>query len=196
MFNVQPTQWVISRNFDLVFFLCPVILGVLYFLSLTIAPAHAFLITAIVWVVFAQTHFGSPWFIYFDRKNREHYAKHALVYYVMPVAIMLVSLVVGYYAQTVIVIVVAVASLYHVAKQNTGILQLYRVRNGEREPEVRKTENFTVYAWSLFFGSFGALKLPYIVNLVGPVLPYAHIGMSVLFVWSPSRERCASRSST
>ena len=173
MFPIQKNEWVIDKKFDLIFFLCPISLGLLYFLSLMLAPTHALLITAIVWVVFAQTHFGSTWFIFFDKRNREYYSKHPLIYYVGPVLIFFGTLAFGYYNQTMLVILIAIVSLYHVAKQNTGILQLYRMRNNEKEKIIRKVENFTIFAWTLFFGAFGALHIPYFVAAFGPLLPAA-----------------------
>lgn len=173
MATVLPAQWVINKKFDLVFFLCPISIGLLYFLSLVLAPGHAFLMTVIVWIVFEQTHFGSTWFIYFDRKNRAYYAEHPFIYYVFPLLIFAAVLVLGSINQTLLIICIALASFYHVTKQNTGILQLYRVRNKEFDLFARKTENFTIFAWSLFFGLFGALHLPHFVALLRPVLPIA-----------------------
>ena len=59
-------------------------MGVVYFLLIYFFPVYALPITAVVWVVFAQAHFGSTWFIYFDKKNREYYRQHPIIYYVMP----------------------------------------------------------------------------------------------------------------
>lgn len=179
---VENSQWVINRKFDLVFFLCPILLGLLYFLSLNLAPSHALLITAIVWVLFAQTHFGSTWFIFFDKKNRAHYRKHAFTYYVMPVIIMLAVLAIGYVNQSFLIILIAIASLYHVTKQNIGILQLYRMRNKETDLFEKKIETYTIFAWTLFFGVYGALQLPNFIKILVPVLPVIRIGCAALLV--------------
>ncbi len=174
---VEQTQWVINKRFDLAFFLCPVLLGLLYFLSLNLAPTHALLITAIVWVAFAQTHFGSTWFIFFDKKNREHYAKHPVVYFLGPLAIFAAVMVLGYYNQTLLIIIIAAASLYHVTKQNLGILQLYRIRNKEFEKKEKKTENATIFASNLFFGLFGAMQIPTFRGIVAPIVKLVDFGL-------------------
>jgi hypothetical protein len=182
MFDVAPSQWVVSRRFDLMFFLCPVFLGILYFLSLNLAPQHALLITAIVWVVFAQTHFGSTWFIYFDKRNREYYAQHPLIYYVLPVLVFCACVAIGYVNATLLVILTSIVSIYHVTQQNLGILQLYRVRNKEFSQQERKIERITVYAWTLFFGGYGALRLPDFRALFEPILPLAQAGIWTLLL--------------
>ncbi len=177
-------QWVISPKFDTIFFLAPMLLGLLYFVSLMLAPGHALLITAFVWVVFAQTHFGSTWFIFFDKKNLAYYCQHPFIYFVMPVIIFIAVLALGAVNQTLLIILVAIASLYHVTKQNLGIMQLYRMRNKEYDLPTRRVENGTIFAWSLLFGAFGALQLPNFQAQFGTLLGLTWYGLAALLTLS------------
>lgn len=177
-------QWVISPKFDTVFFLSPMLLGLLYFASLVLAPGHALAITAFVWIIFAQTHFGSTWFIFLDKKNLAYYCQHPFIYFVMPVVIFAAVLALGYINQTLLIILVAIASLYHVTKQNLGIMQLYRVRNKEFDVSTRRVENTTIFAWTLLFGGFGALQLPNFQSQFGDLLHLAWYGLALLLIAS------------
>ncbi len=174
---IDKSQWVINPKFDLIFFIGSALLGVAYFFLLLFIPQHALLITAIVWVLFAQTHFGSTWFIYFDKKNRDYFRQHALTYYGLPVLIFVVVMVLGYYNEVLLAILISTVSLYHVTKQSLGILQLYRVRNKEFAPAVRKTENATIFAWTLFFAGAGALRLPNFIHMFVPIFPLVKLSV-------------------
>lgn len=173
MFPIQASQWVINKKFDLLFFIGSALLGIVYFFTLLFIPQYALLITAIVWVLFAQTHFGSTWFIYLDKKNREYFRQHPWIYYGFPLAIFAAVLTLGFFNQVLLVVLISIVSLYHVTKQSTGVLQLYRVRNKEFAPEVRKTENAALFSWSLFFAGFGGLQLPDFQRVFGSLLPLA-----------------------
>lgn len=175
------SQWVVSKKFDLAFFLFPFLLGVAYFLLIYFLPAYALITTAIVWVVFAQAHFGSTWFVYFDKKNREYYRQHPFIYYVMPPIIIAFVLLLGYLNLTALVVLISIVSLYHVTKQSYGILQLYRMKNCEKDQIERDTEKRALFGWSLFFGGYGAFHLPDFRAFILPFEQPVRIGLWVLF---------------
>src|SRR3989338_3116003 len=175
------SQWVVSKKFDLAFFLFPFLMGVVYFLLIYFFPAFALPITAVVWVVFAQAHFGSTWFIYFDKKNRQYYREHPIRYYVMPLVVAVAVLYLGYVNLTLLVVLISIASLYHVTKQSYGVLQLYRMKNGESSAGERQTEKMALFGWSLFFGGYGAFHLPDFSQFILPVETLARIGLWALF---------------
>lgn len=181
MITMQSSQWVINKKFDLIFFIGSALLGIMYFVLLLFLAEHAFLITAIVWVLFAQAHFGSTWFIYFDKKNRDYFRAHPWTYYIFPLLIFAAVLSIGYVNQTLLVVLISIASIYHVTRQSYGILQLYRVRNQEFSPFEKQTEAAALFSWTLFFGTFGALHIPDFRAIFGPILPLASIVTWVLF---------------
>jgi hypothetical protein len=176
------SQWVVSRKFDLSFFLLPFLLGLVYFLLILFLPAYVFIITAIVWVVFAQTHFGSTWFLYLDKKNREYFNKNKFVYYIMPLIILASVLYVGWYNLALLVIIISIASLYHVTKQSYGILQLYRMRNQEFDKAEKQDEMIALFGWSIFFAGFGAFQLPDFRQYIVPIENLVRIGLWALFI--------------
>lgn len=176
------SQWVVSKKFDLTFFLLPFLMGGVYFLLIYFFPAYALIITAVVWVVFAQAHFGSTWFIYFDKKNREYYRQHPFTYYVMPLAVAAAVLSIGYVNLTLLVVLISIASLYHVTKQSYGVLQLYRMKNGESSPTERQTEKLALFGWSLWFGGYGAFHLPDFRQFIVPVEALVRVGLWALFI--------------
>jgi hypothetical protein len=180
MFPITDSQWVINKKFDLVFFIGSMLLGLMYFVLLIFLPEQAFLITAIVWVLFAQTHFGSTWFIYADKRNRDYFRAHPLVYYILPLLIFAAVLGLGYAKQTLLVVLISIASIYHVTRQSYGILQLYRAHNKEFDVLGKRTEAAGLFSWTLFFGTFGALRIPDFRAIFGPVLPLAEVGVYVL----------------
>lgn len=181
MFPIYDSQWIINKKFDLFFFIGSALLGAAYFFLLLLIPRHALLITAVVWVLFAQTHFGSTWFVYLDKKNRAYFKERAWKYYGIPAFIFAAVLAIGYASQVLLVVLISIASLYHVTKQSAGILNLYRVRNKEFELAVRKAETGAMFAWSLFFGGYGGLSLPDFRHIFGAFLPLAKVGVWATF---------------
>lgn len=166
-------KWVVSPRFDLGFFILPFVLGLAYFGLVTQFPAFAFPLTVIVWILFAQTHFGSTWFMYADKKNRAYYKEHPFIYYVFPALIFLLALFIGKLSLSLLLAIVSVASLYHVSRQSIGILQIYRAKNKEFDPLERRVELLTIFGWALFSAGFGSAQLPgfeQLMTLFGAVI--------------------------
>lgn len=176
------STWIIHKRFDLAFFILPVFLGLAYFALVYSLPQYATLLTIVVWMLFAQTHFGSTWFIYFDKINRAHYYKNPGIYYITPLALFAGALMLGYAQPLLLSALVSAISLYHVTKQNIGILQLYRVRSKDFDPHIKKIENATVFSATFFFGGYGALHLAEFQPFLAPVRLLAEIGVWVLFI--------------
>ena len=175
------SQWVVSKPFDLIFFLTPTLLSAGFLCAMTLFPQSVFFLTVFLWLAFAQSHFGSTWAVYFDRVNRDYYRQHKFTFYVMPVLLFTGALVLGYYQPAILFFLVPVASFYHVTKQSIGILQLYRIRNKEFSLLERKVETLILFAWGLFFTGCGVTSIdlfnPYLKNF----LPVVLAGLALLF---------------
>ncbi len=176
------SKWAVSRNFDLLFFVLPVLLGLFYFWLVAQIPAYALPITILVWMIFAQGHFGSTWFIYFDKKNQAHYSTKYITYYIIPAFIFAVVLAIGVRDPVLLYVLIAIVSFYHVSKQSVGILQLYRVRNKEFNVTERYAEMAAIFAWGLTFASYGAMQLPMFADIFGSMLGIIRYGVYMLCV--------------
>ncbi len=174
------SAWAIDKKFDLLFFIGPVLAGLVYFAAAVNFPEFSLILTLLIWMVFAQGHFGSTWFIYADKKNRAYFSEHALVYFVIPALIFALVFLIGYAHFALLLVLISVVSLYHVSRQSIGILAIYRGKNGERNAFDRKVEEMTIFAWSLFFAGYGALHIPHFMQFV-VILPLAKLGVAVLF---------------
>lgn len=172
-------KWAISPMFDLVFFTGPVIIGLLYFLAIVQFPTHALAITILLWMVFAQGHFASTWFIYLDAKNKEHFKDRYHIYYVLPALIFVATVLIGLKSAALLFVVIAIVSFYHVTRQSIGILQIYRARNKEFDIREKYAEMCLLFVWGIYFTGSGAVNLPMFQTLLGTWLELARVGVSV-----------------
>jgi len=147
----RSTSWIVNRPFDLSLFILPIFValgyGVLANRGGTLADAG----NGAIYILLGLTHFGSTWSFYFDRENLAHFAENRWVFYYIPVCILGVAVVLTVAGQRDwIAIITYWFSGFHVMKQSTGFVALYRSRLGLFDPVDRKIDNAAVLGTSTY----------------------------------------------
>ena len=96
--------------------------------------------------LFAETHFASTWLFFFDRQNWSWLKVNFYKLVYLPLYCLVLTIIVWHFSPTLIIIVHYLASGWHVTKQSTGILKMYKV-------------NPRFYEYIVYFISFTCLSI-------------------------------------
>ena len=140
--------WIQSPTFDFFLLICaplvtvPIMAGIylrIPLLAIVAATALAFV------------HYLSTIAFYFWKENRDYHRSRWLAFYAGPVVLAAVYfLIVGFHVPYVIQLVLFFWNTWHVARQNNGILAIYRSRAGISDPIQKTSANHAILAVSLF----------------------------------------------
>lgn len=140
--------WIVSPGFDL---------ALLVFVPLLTLPVIAGLYWQIPLlaigggITLAFAHYGSSLAFYFWQENHEYHKKRWLAFYAGPIILAAVYLLIlGFRIPYAIQFVLFFWNTFHVAKQNCGILSIYRNGAGVTDMEQRNLANRAIIAVSLF----------------------------------------------
>lgn len=161
--------WMFGRNYDLLFFFFPAVLGLIFFSLWRFSPLG----TSAIWTILlleafgaGAFHWGPTWFAYFDKKNRDYWKTQPVkmaVFYFGPPLVMLVSVLGSIYYPWLIALFTMIWALQHLIQQNVGILLLYH-NQGRGEAIVERTTEMrsqqvpaiffaAIFYWRYFFGA-------------------------------------------
>ena len=161
--------WMFGRNYDLLFFFLPALLGIAFF-SLW---RYTSLGTSAIWTILlleafgaGAFHWGPTWFAYFDKKNRDYWKTQPVkmaVFYFGPPVLLAVSILGNVFYPWLITLFTMIWALQHLIQQNVGILLLYHNQGrGEaivdRPTEMRSQQVpaiffASIFYWRYFFGA-------------------------------------------
>ncbi len=161
--------WMFGRNYDLLFFFLPAVLG----LALFSVWRFTSLGSSVLWTILlleafgaGAFHWGPTWFAYFDKKNRDYWKTQPVkmtVFYFGPPILMTVSILGNVYIPWLIQLLTMIWALQHLIQQNVGILLLYHNQGrGEaivdRPTEMRSQQVpaiffAAIFYWRYFFGA-------------------------------------------
>lgn len=154
----RPTSsWIVNRPFDLSLFILPIFVALGYGVLANGGGALAGAGNGAIYILLGLTHFGSTWSFYFDRENLAHFSENKWVFYYIPVCILGVAAALTVAGRTDwIAIITYWFSGFHVMKQSTGFVALYRSRLGIFDPLDRKIDNAAVLGTSTYclFGRY------------------------------------------
>lgn len=149
--------WMFGRNFDLLFFFAPVLLGIgAYALSQSSYVSGSFFWTVLVLNAFGAGpfHWGPTWFAYFDKNNRAHYMSDKrlkTIFFAGPPLIMAFCVAGMFLAPWLVLLITSAWAIQHLVQQNVGILLLYH-NHGKGEAIVpRPLEMRSQWAPAIFF---------------------------------------------
>lgn len=149
--------YVVSRGFDLAFFVLPPLATIAFLLAQRLLPDQASVgLWWLVWVVLAQSHFGATLLFFLDRSHRAHYRNRPLVYFVVPAL-----LIVGYLLASTttwhgtLVGLVPIASFWHGNRQSFGVCGLYRGLARGFSNRTRRLELAAVFCGNACFTALG-----------------------------------------
>lgn len=150
MENISPS---ITKNdlFDNLFIKFPLWFPILYIYLISNFPSLTNFLFIFTLFLFAETHFASTWFFFFDKDNWKWLKKNSYYVFFIPIYVAFIVVLIWFYNPSLIIIFHYLASGWHVTRQSVGLLNIYRVFN--------KIYTFLIYAISFLSLAIG-LKNP------------------------------------
>jgi hypothetical protein len=165
--RIASAGWIESARFD--FFL-------LIFAPLVTLPVMAGLYFGVPvlalggGIALAIAHYASTFTFYFWDDNRAYYRARWLAFFAGPVVIALaLVLLLGFGVPLIIPCIVFFWNTWHVARQNCGILSIYRSRSGTSDPTQKLAANHAIIAVSTFLAVWNIDTHPDLAALFGLV---------------------------
>ncbi len=162
---LSPTSWIQSRGFDIFLLVfaplvtLPVIAGVYWNIPLLAIGAG---------MTLAFAHYSSTLAFYFWDDSRQYHRTRWLAFYVGPFVVALIYLLLlGFQVPFVIQFVLFFWNTFHVARQNCGILSIYRQRAGVQDPTQRNAANAAIIATSAFLALWNIETHKEVMGLFG-----------------------------
>jgi hypothetical protein len=146
--RIERSAWIVSPSFD--FFLLifaplvtlPIIAGVYYRIPILAIGAA---------IALAFSHYASTLSFYFWNENREYQRTRWMAFFLGPALITVIYLVaVGFAVPYIIQVILLAWNTFHVARQNNGILAIYRARAGVSHPDQKPAAHNAIVAVSAF----------------------------------------------
>jgi hypothetical protein len=141
-----------SLRHDLIFFVAPFWYMALYASLVSTLPAYQPIIFMLAFIFVQETHFGSTWTFYLDPANRARFARRKWAFYYVPSLILMASALVTWTVGLAALLLIAFPlQVWHVTRQSTGFVNLYRSLGKDFSPTTKALENWALYACSLSF---------------------------------------------
>ena len=164
--RIDNAAWINSPGFDFLLLIAaplvtiPIFAGIYFripFLAIGCAFALAF------------AHYMSTMTFYFWKENQEYYRSRWLAFFAGPLILAAIYfLIVGLEVPYVIQIVLLGWNTWHVARQNCGILSIYRSRAGASNPVQKNAANNAILAVSCFLASWNIESHKEVMGFFGP----------------------------
>lgn len=161
------SRWIAGPLFDGLFFLFPTVSAVLFigcYMLWRDTPGAIALLNGLL-LSLGIAHYWGTWFFFFDRENLLHYRQRPVVYFVVPVFLMILA-VGGTLLEANLKdrglpwfgFVNALAYIwvnFHLTRQNVGFVSFYRNKAGLNTPSERTTDNWLLYSNALLLYFLG-----------------------------------------
>ena len=143
--------WLVSRRFDLTFFVGPALLSLLLVVPALLGWLPSGEVPVVGWLLLVVAAdvahvWATLYRVYLDPEERR---RRPVLYTAVPVAIWAGATAVYAVSPTWFWTTLAYVAVYHFVKQQIGFVALYRHRAGERERWIRTLDNAAVYAGTL-----------------------------------------------
>ncbi len=175
-------EWIQSPSFDLVFFILSPLLGLGVLLA---APGGPSLLALAVGMTFGIPHYLSTFTFYCWDDTRAYHRMRWAAFFGGPLFIVLsVGLLATFRVPYIIQVAVFFWNTWHVARQNCGILSIYRHRAGDLDPHLKEIANSAVICTSAALACWHTQWYPTLftfLTLLSPILPQVlHLGLILL----------------
>jgi len=130
---LQNSKNIISKNWDYLLIIFPIWIPLGYFLLITNFPKFENIFFILVMIFLGETHFGSTWWMYFEKKNMEwaYQNKTYSIYYPLCILIFLITLAIVVSLELSLFLIL-LFNVFHVTKQSSGIIKVYAKDTDER----------------------------------------------------------------
>jgi hypothetical protein len=146
--RVERSVWIVSPSFDILLLIfapvvtLPIIAGI-YFRIPIIA------LGVVLTLQFA--HYASTATFYFWKENKDYLRERWFAFFAVPGLIAMVCLlIVGFDVPYILQVIIFVWNTFHVARQNHGILSIYRARAGVKSSDQKTAAHNAIVAVSAF----------------------------------------------
>jgi hypothetical protein len=139
-------------------------------------------------IILGETHFGSTWWMYFEKKNIKWALNNKIysIYYPMLILFFLTTVAITISLNASLFIIL-LFNFFHVTRQSAGIIKIY-LENEEERVRAILINNF-LYLISLALVFFGLLKFVFKIdaikeyNEIVNILSILFLGLSILYFW-------------
>jgi hypothetical protein len=175
--------WISSPRYDLGLLILPLLLGTAMCGVAAAAPEYQ---TALVFGTFfllGMPHYVSSYAFYLDDANRAYYRTRKAAFYLGPVVV--VGLLTASFAlrlHDLVAVVVVLWNVYHVARQNHGILSIYRQLGGGNHLRERRAANFALLGLNGGVYALVMHRQPSIARLLGWLPPKVPLAIAVVIL--------------
>ena len=134
-------RWIESARFDLIFFTLSPLLA----LPIAIGMENGIKRAVIIGILLAFPHYFSSLAFYFWDERRDYYRRRWLAFYAGPVILGATYAALLYTGVPIVIqFVLFFWNTFHVARQNCGILSIYRHSTGVHDVKHRNAANFAI----------------------------------------------------
>ena len=128
---MEKISFTITRNdlFDSFFIKFPFWFPIIYIYLIFNFPSISNYLFILTLFLFAETHFASTWFFFFDKENWKWLKENSYNIFFIPIYVLILVFFIWLINPSLIIIFHYLASGWHVTRQSVGLLALYRVFN-------------------------------------------------------------------
>ena len=145
--EAQNKLQIFNKYFDLIFIKFPIAFPIIYGVALYTLPGYENVIIFIALLTLAEPHFGATWPFFLDKGNFAEIKNRKIRYIYMPIAIILLSLIGFFYANSFFLLFFFAINMFHVTRQSYGICKLYK----SNEQELNYQEKIIYFFNAVFF---------------------------------------------
>ncbi|MEA2569315.1 MAG: hypothetical protein QOI24_1316 [Acidobacteriota bacterium] len=168
--------WIESPKYDLGFLILAPLLG-LVVCALALLGVDPYIIAGTSLFLLGMPHYLSTYSYYFDDRNTDYARQRAFAFWIGPLLIIFgLAFAVKLKYYMLIALVVDAWNIFHVSRQSTGILSVYRHLNGGDNRREKLPANFALLCIGSGLYSFTIAKQPsfstYLKRLSFDVMPF------------------------
>ena len=175
--------WIASPRYDLGLLVLPLLLGSVMCVVALAMPEYQLALVFATFFLLGMPHYLTSYTFYLDDANRAYYRTRKAAFYLGPVVVvgfLTASLALRLY--DLVAVVVVLWNVYHVARQNHGILSIYRQLGGGNHLRERRPANLALLG--LNGGVYAAVmhRQPNIARFLGRLPEWAPSAMTAVIL--------------
>ena len=119
-------NYVINKKLGFLLIIFPIWVPILYFGLLNIFPDYDKIIFLLYMIILGETHFGTTWWMYFDKRNQNWLLNNKLYSIYYPLIILIFLFFMAYLISLELALfVILLFNFFHVTRQSIGISKIY-----------------------------------------------------------------------
>jgi|TARA_B100001093_G_scaffold515444_1_gene591775 hypothetical protein len=144
---------IINRKIDILLIKFPIIFPLIYFVILYSLPNLEYYLIFFTLLLLAEPHFGATWPFFLSKMNKSIILKDKLIYILVPFLIILSSIYLFIFYDTLFYLLFFIFNIFHVTRQSVGISKLY-----EKIKNKNIFINNSIYFFAIYFFLIGIIR--------------------------------------